>query len=160
MKINGKKIIAGVVSSALLAGMFPTSVFATDLDLQQAVQRQLTAQNIDSLTIQPGETSASINLNWYAPEGTTNSVLQFATNEDVTTMAAIEFALTEPTKLDASKYTDSDKVGCRVTVDGLEPDTQYTYKISNDGGASWSQEYSYKTLRQMGLNLLSPVTRK
>ena len=83
MKINGKKIIAGVVSSALLAGMLPTSVFATDLDLQQAVQRQLTAQSIDSLTIQPGETSASINLNWYAPEGTTNSVLQFAADEDV-----------------------------------------------------------------------------
>ena len=33
------------------------------------------AERIDSLTIQPGETSASINLNWYAPEGTANSVL-------------------------------------------------------------------------------------
>ena len=34
---------------------------------------------------------------------------------------------------------------CEATVSGLAPGTEYTYQISNDGGATWSQEYTYTT---------------
>lgn len=146
IKTTGKKIIAGAVSSALLLGMIPTAVFANADELVQAAAAQATAaQKIDSLTIQPGETTASINLNWYAPAGTTNSVLQFATGEEVTTYAALEFDLHKPTELIEGKYKDTGKVGVQATAENLAPDTTYTYKISNDGGATWSEEYKYKT---------------
>lgn len=146
IKTTGKKIIAGAVSSALLLGMIPTAVFANADELAQAAAAQAaTAQQIDSLTIQPGETTASVNLNWYAPAGTTNSVLQFATGEEVTTYAALEFKLHKPTELIEGKYKDTGKVGVQATAENLEPGTTYTYKISNDGGATWSKDYTYKT---------------
>ena len=124
IKTTGKKIIAGAVSSALLFGMIPTAVFANADELVQAAAAQATAaQKIDSLTIQPGETTASINLNWYAPAGTTNSVLQFATGEEVTTYAALEFDLHKPTELIEGKYKDTGKVGVQATAENLAPDT-------------------------------------
>jgi len=145
IKTTGKKIIAGAVSSALLLGMIPTAVFANADELAQAAAAQAaTAQQIDSLTIQPGETTASVNLNWYAPEGTSNSVLQFKTKGNVTTYAALDFPLRKPTET-TDKYKDTGKVSVRATADGLEPDTTYTYKISNDGGETWSQDYTYTT---------------
>lgn len=98
--------------------------------------------DVDSLTLQPGETTESINLNWYAPEGTKNAVVKFEGLEEVN--AAVS-ELTTPTKLDESKYTDTGKMVCEATVSGLAPDTEYSYQISNDGGATWSQEYTYTT---------------
>ena len=98
--------------------------------------------DVDSLTLQPGETTESINLNWYAPEGTKNAVVKFEGLEEVS--AAVS-ELTTPTKLDESKYTDTGKMVCEATVSGLAPDTEYSYQISNDGGATWSQEYTYTT---------------
>ena len=95
----------------------------------------------DSLTLQPGETQAEINLNWYAPEGTTSAQVKFGEQ----TVTATVSELTTPTKLDESKYTDTGKLVCKATVTGLSPDTEYTYQISNDGGLTWSQEYTYKT---------------
>ena len=97
--------------------------------------------DVDSLTIQPGETTASINLNWYAPEGTTEARVQFG---DKTVKATVK-ALTAPTKVDDKKYTDTGKMVCEATVSGLIAGTEYTYQISNDGGTTWSQVYSYKT---------------
>ena len=34
---------------------------------------------------------------------------------------------------------------CKARVDGLEPETAYTYQISYDGGASWLGGYAYTT---------------
>lgn len=96
----------------------------------------------ERLTIQPGETTASINLNWYAPNTTTNAQIKInGMVTGVTTTSALHI----PTELKPDKYTDGDKVACKATVEGLVPDTTYTYQVSNDGGMSWSQEYTYKT---------------
>ena len=65
---------------------------------------------------------------------------------DITAQASVS-ELTAPTKLDTGKYTDTGKVVCKATVEGLTPDTAYTYQISYDGGQTWSQEYSYTTAK-------------
>lgn len=97
---------------------------------------------VERLTIQPGETTASINLNWYAPSTTTDAQIKI---NGVVTGITTTSALHIPTELKADKYTDGDKVACKATVEGLDPDTIYTYQISNDSGVTWSQEYTYKT---------------
>lgn len=97
---------------------------------------------VESLTIQPGETTSSINLNWYAPNTTTNAKVKL---NGIVTSTAIISKLHMPTELKSDKYTDGDKVACKATIGGLAPDTVYTYQISNDGGMTWSEEYTYKT---------------
>ena len=104
----------------------------------------------DSLTLQPGETTDSINLNWYAPEGMEKAVVRFILSDDTSgssllTAEASVSELTEPTKLDAGKYTDTGKMACKATVSGLAAGSEYTYQVSNDGGQTWSEEYTYTT---------------
>ena len=36
---------------------------------------------------------------------------------------------------------------CKAVVEGLTPDTAYTYQISYDGGQTWSKEYTYTTAK-------------
>ena len=86
--------------------------------------------SVEYLTIQPGATTASVNLNWYAPDGTETAMVRFG---DITAQASVS-ELTAPTKLDTGKYTDTGKMVCKATVEGLTPDTAYTYQISYDGG--------------------------
>lgn len=97
--------------------------------------------SVDSLTLQPGETTSSINLNWYAPEGTTQSKIQFG--NEVYDVSVNQ--LTPPTELKEDKYKDTGKLVCKTSINGLQPDTKYTYYISNDGGNTWSKEYTYTT---------------
>lgn len=96
--------------------------------------------NVDSLTLQPGETTSSINLNWYVPDNTTKSVIKFGDQEINVTPQS----LTIPTKVDNNKYKDSDKLVCKTTISNLKPATEYHYQISNDG-QTWSKIYTYTT---------------
>lgn len=100
-----------------------------------------TAVSVEYLTIQPGETEKSVNLNWYAPDGTETALVRFG---DLTAQASVR-ELTAPTRLDAGKYTDTGKMVCKAVVNGLKPDTSYTYQFSYDGGKTWSEDYTYKT---------------
>ncbi|MGM9979653.1 MAG: choice-of-anchor I family protein [Clostridium sp.] len=97
--------------------------------------------SVDSLTLQPGETTSSINLNWYAPEGTTQSKIQFG--NEVYDVSVNQ--LTPPTEVKEDKYKDTGKLVCKTSINGLQPNTKYTYYISNDGGNTWSKEYTYTT---------------
>lgn len=100
-----------------------------------------TAFAADSLTLQPGVTTGAINVNWYASEGTTLAAIKFG---DQTINVETE-ELTSPTVVNGAKYMDTGKLACKATVTGLSAGETYTYQISNDGGASWSKEYTYTT---------------
>ena len=130
-----KRMLSGCLSAALvlqIAAIVPA--LAVDAENDQGF-------SVDSLTLQPGETQSQINLNWYAPEGTTSAQVRFG---DQVFTASVG-ALTAPTKLDEGKYTDTGKLVCKATVYDLSPDTEYQYAVSYDGGATWSQEYTYQT---------------
>ena len=99
--------------------------------------------SVEYLTVQPGATTASVNLNWYAPDGTEQAMVKFG---DITAKAVVR-ELTAPTKLDTGKYTDTGKKVCKATVSGLTPDTSYSYQISYDGGRTWSETYTYTTAK-------------
>ena len=142
----GGRCLSAALTGTLLLGLIPAAGAAQlgqsvgDL-VQQISQTVEQGQAVDSLTLQPGETTESINLNWYAPDGTISAKVEFGNR----TVQATVSELTEPTKVDKSKYTDTGKMVCKATVDGLEPGTTYTYRISNDGGEHWSQTYTYTT---------------
>ena len=96
---------------------------------------------VEYLTLQPGETSSSVNLNWYAPAGTTKAQVKFG---GMTVDATVR-ELTPPTKVDESKYTDTGKMVCEATITGLAAGTEYTYQISYDNGQTWSEAHTYTT---------------
>ena len=99
------------------------------------------SNTVEYLTLQPGETSSAVNLNWYAPAGTEKAIVRFG---DKTVDATVR-ELTTPTKVDAGKYTDTGKMVCEASITGLAADTEYTYQISYDGGQTWSEAHTYKT---------------
>lgn len=136
---------AETVSSDISDGSNIPAVETLETVTETENETELTSESagfdVDSLTLQPGETTESVNLNWYAPDGTTGAVVKFG---DQTFDATVR-ELTAPTKLDTGKYTDTGKMVCEATVSGLNPNTDYTYQISNDGGNTWSQEYKYHT---------------
>lgn len=140
-----KKFIKGAMCLSMISSMALTNVSL--IKPINAIASQITGTthtgsfNVDSLTLQPGETTSSVNVNWYAPEGTSNSMIQFG---DQTYQVEAK-DLTSPTKVDTSKYKDTGKKVCKVTVNGLQADTQYTYYISNDNGNTWSNAYTYTT---------------
>ena len=141
MKKRYTKLASVALSAALLTGMYPLALAAQETP-NTALWGSTAGFDVDSLTIQPGQTTASINLNWYAPDGT--SAAQIALGDGRVVEATVS-ELTTPTKVDESKYTDTGKMVCKATVSGLEPGTSYEYRISNDGGQTWSQVYTYTT---------------
>ena len=141
MKKRYTKLASVALSAALLTGMYPLALAAQETP-NTTLWGSTAGFDVDSLTIQPGETTASINLNWYAPDGT--SAAQIALGDGRVVEATVS-ELTTPTKVDESKYTDTGKMVCKATVSGLAPGTSYEYRISNDGGQTWSQVYTYTT---------------
>ena len=98
----------------------------------------------ESLTLQPGTDATAMNFNWYSDRAdNAASVVQIAKKAD---MAGGEFpetgiiTTTNGTVGDASADKSQHKAG----VTALAPDTEYVYRVSNDG-ANFSKIYSFKT---------------
>lgn len=145
MEKENNRIIKGILCltalSTLLLSQNTTKGFAQGTYSEIIGVTHTESFSVDSLTLQPGETTASINLNWYAPAGTTVAKIQFG--DKTYDVAAQE--LTSPTEVKSDKYTDIGKLVCKTTISNLKPNTKYTYYISNDGGTTWSKEYNYTT---------------
>ncbi|MDO5403003.1 MAG: choice-of-anchor I family protein [Eubacteriales bacterium] len=150
-----KSFIKKALVTALLASMVTTTIPMTTFRAQVFAEETVNAEDAantvgvskggtykpDSLTLQPGETTSSINLNWYAPEGTTSAIVDFGGKQYTATPGE----LTTPTVVNTDKYTDTGKKTCKLTISDLQPETAYVYQISNDGGATWSKSYIYTT---------------
>lgn len=91
------------------------------------------------LTIQPGRDETEVNLNWYAAAGTEHAMVRYGAGdaEPVTVKAELTTANV------AAEAGET--VVCRATLTGLGADTAYTYAISNDGGETWTKDYTFTT---------------
>lgn len=96
--------------------------------------------SVSSLTLQPGVTQSSLNVTWYA-EGSLDSVKAQVEMGGRIYSAKVS-ATTAPT---GAENPYNGYVVCKAEIDGLAPDTEYTYRLSSDNGATWSEEYAYKT---------------
>lgn len=137
-----KSFICLSVFSSMMIGQLSDFkiVYATNNMINESIDIEQGAFNVDSLTLQPGETTSSVNLNWYAPEGTTIAKLKFGDK----IIEVKPQSLTAPTKLDNNKYKDTGKMVCKVTISDLHPQTTYEYSITYDG-VIWSNTYKYTT---------------
>jgi len=92
----------------------------------------------ETLTLTPGSNTSEINLTWYA-------------NTDSGNRAEVQFS-TDPMFVNGVKTASSSAVDNATTgkkyykanVTGLDHDTTYYYRVSNDG-ANYSKIYTYKT---------------
>jgi len=91
-----------------------------------------------TLGLQPGSTISEINFNWYSLKtaGATKSLVRIFRGNSLID----EFAGT----LGDVTGTSTTYKWHKVSVNGLSPNTEYTYWVSNDG-VNWSKEYTYKT---------------
>lgn len=142
-KIIMNSMLCLTTISAMLIGQnsFLLKSYAQDAYTSVTGDTHVGSFDVDSLTLQPGETTLSVNLNWYAPQGTVQAKIQFGNK--IYDVAVQE--LTVPTEVKDTKYTDTGKLACKISVDGLQANTEYTYYITHDNGVTWSNEYTYKS---------------
>lgn len=95
----------------------------------------------DSLTLQPGTTEESVNVTWYTSSLPYKPVVQFGGELFPAEASPVKL----PTEVKEEKYLDTGKAVLRASVTGLEPSTTYLYRVSDNGGLSWSRTYSYTT---------------
>ena len=105
-----KKRLKQIAALSLIAALTCSqSIFASAEQI--ATSKTSSAITTEYLTLQPGETQSSVNLNWYAPEGTKTALVKFG---DQVIPASIS-ALHLPTAM-TSKYTDSGKLVCKAEI--------------------------------------------
>ena len=148
-KTNMKKVWKRGAAFALAASVAYSQnvmslVYSADKNSDSVEWNTDAEVSVEYLTLQPGETDSAVNLNWYAPTGTEKAIVKFG---DRIVEASVE-ELHTPTKVDKNKYTDTGKMVCKATVDGLTKDTEYQYQVSYDDGKTWSEINSYKTAKE------------
>ena len=132
MKNISTRVISLLVSGAAAFGTFPVLPAAASGTAE-----------ISSLTLQPGETQASVNITWYT-EGTSESVDPKVEIGDLVVDAEVS-DITVPTGKTAEDNDYAGYVVCKAEVNDLAPETVYDYRLSNDGGTNWSETYTYTT---------------
>ena len=124
MRVKRRKTMALLAAVSIVCAQSTVSdVFAAGAE--EVAAQENNAVSIEYLTLQPGERDDSVNLNWYAPEGTQNAIVRMG---DKTVEASVR-ALHTPTKVVEGKYTDTGKIVCQATVSGLSKGTEYSYQI-------------------------------
>lgn len=117
-------------SGKIIGTMLAAAVFCTSPSMYTFADEGFQAE---TLTLNPADSTYGIQVNWYRDSGiTTGAKVRFRAEgkQDIITDAAVSAAT-------------SGKASCKASVNGLEPGTSYIYNISNDGGITWSQDYTY-----------------
>lgn len=77
MRVKQRKIMArfsSCISIVCAQSTVCSDVFAAGAE--EVAAQENNAVSIEYLTLQPGERDDSVNLNWYAPEGTQNAIVR------------------------------------------------------------------------------------
>jgi len=93
--------------------------------------------NVLTLGLQPGNTTASINLNWYSSSGTSGKVAQVRFVRGTFTAG---YELFTPT---GTATAAGSSTAHKATVTGLIPGASYQYAVSSNG-TDWSEAYDFK----------------
>lgn len=75
MRVKRRKTMALLAAVSIVCAQSTVSdVFAAGAE--EVAAQENNAVSIEYLTLQPGERDDSVNLNWYAPEGTQNAIVR------------------------------------------------------------------------------------
>lgn len=106
--------------------------------------------NAEDITLQPGADATQMNFNWYSGPTTTASSIQIALKDDMT---GSDFPVDSATTFNGTVATASTSYKSNaVTVTGLEPSTEYVYRVGSD--TDFSPVYSFKTQNDTSYNAL------
>jgi len=106
--------------------------------LTRAAWAQSNGFTPEKLGLFPGSTTSELNLNWWSATTTgldKTQVQLFEGNSDTPSRTVT---------VGGTSGTASSKLWHKIKVTDLQPDTKYSYKVSNDG-STWSQKYDYTT---------------
>ena len=82
MRVKRRKTMALLAAVSIVCAQSTVSdVFAAGAE--EVAAQENNAVSIEYLTLQPGERDDSVNLNWYAPEGTQNAIVRIFCNPQV-----------------------------------------------------------------------------
>ncbi len=133
-----KKIIAAMLAVLMLMQVCTVSFAFESEKLTRAEWDAVYAANKDGNNLPAlnvGSDETQVNLCWHADKTTAQPKVRLAKSADM--VNAVEFS---------GKVTEAEtetQVVCRVTITGLEENTQYYYQYYTDNG--WSKAYEYAT---------------
>jgi hypothetical protein len=120
------------ITALVLTLLVSTALFAAGSS-QTTIQRGIQFAP-ETLCLNPGATTADVNINWYS--NTASGSVSLARFTDDSGQVMTSEGTTSPASEGKSAH--------RVSIKELKPDTYYRYSVSNDG-KNWSYDYNYKT---------------
>lgn len=146
------KLTAGVLSTAVLAGMFatgiPTKIAAATEHWNDASRESTDWSNwkknwaaysseYEHVSLTPGADETKLNYAWYSKTAETPKV-RISTRQNMDGATEFTGAQTEAVTIDTTKYFSN-----KVTVSGLKENTSYYYQVFQDG--KWQDTQNYTT---------------
>ncbi len=154
MKYSVNRILCLLLSLVVVLGMFPIPAQAANEEgaeeapIVPMAQMALSSEFSD-ITLQPGTDESGMNFCWYSASTTTSCAVQLAIKAD---MVGGVFpnppVVFEGTVTPVSAESNSNE----VSVTGLEPSTEYVYRLSD--GTNYSEIYSFETGDTGGYSVL------
>jgi len=118
-------------------GTTPQNSQDEEIDISHLSWGNSQQASVQTLGLQPGDTTAEINLNWYSTGNASGKVAQ---------VRFIRGTLAEAYELieeDGVVSVAGGNTAHKVTVTGLTPGKSYQYAVSSNG-TDWSEEYDFK----------------
>lgn len=160
-----KRIVAGVMAGALVAGLCVTAPFVTEAATEHwndaSVSGESTewtnwknnwanySKNYENVSLTPGKDETELNFAWYSHTEEKGSVKIWKKSEGESKAVVFE-ASGKGTKVvdnkgndvKNTKYADYTYYSNKVTATGLEENTEYQYKVYQNG--AWGETKDYK----------------
>lgn len=134
------RILSNFLIFLILLGVIFFSVITNKQNSVEPIS-ELISEKIQDINIAPGSDESELNFAWYSTEDTGKATVLLVnrgskTSDEISMEEAIAFYGTTE-EISSSKYTNM------VTINGLEENTEYIYKVGN--GLEWSASFSFKT---------------
>ncbi|OAB28418.1 hypothetical protein PMSD_22040 [Paenibacillus macquariensis subsp. defensor] len=147
------KISVLVLSASLVVSMLPSGITGNNTKLSPiGIVEAAMAYAAKDIALNPGRDESELNFTWYTDGQPTTSIIQMAKKSDmingVFPVAQAKSFIGLATKAATTNYSN------KVTATGLEPKTQYVYRVGDGDDANWSSVYDYTTRDASNYTLL------
>lgn len=147
------KISVLVLSASLVVSMLPSGFTSYNTKLSPiSIVEAAMAYAAKDIALNPGRDESELNFTWYTDGQPTTSIVQMAKKSDVINgifpVAQAKSFTGLASKAATTNYSN------KVTATGLEPKTQYVYRVGDGDDTNWSSVYDYTTRDASNYTLL------
>ncbi|MFL0555021.1 S-layer homology domain-containing protein [Paenibacillus barengoltzii] len=97
------------------------------------------------IALNPGADESQLNITWYSPGQPQDSIVQIAKKTSDGPFPVDSATTFHGISLEAATVTDVTYYSNKVTVTGLETNTQYVYRVGDGNEENWSPAYDFST---------------